>query len=747
MKRNVKCTGLIFIILTAFLHSCKKEEIPTISTSSLTNITSTSAVGGGNITSDGNADVTSRGVCWSLEPNPTTKDSKDEEGTGAGQFVSNITGLSVGTNYHARAYATNSAGTAYGADLSFTTLGNAPECITQPASNISPTGVTLNGTINANHATANVTFEYGPTVEYGQTLTAVQSPVSGNSITNVSISLTGLSEGTTYHFRVKAINSIGSDEGEDMTFTTSGQVPVAITQAATNINTTQVTLNGIANANYSSTSVTFEYGTSTNYGMTFSASPGNVTGNTNTNVSAVISNLNPGTTYHFRVKATNSLGTTLGDDLTFTTLGQRPTVITQPATNVQVTTATLNGTVNANHLPTVFSFEYGLTSSYGNTASPASNQVTGTADVRVSINMVGLTGGTIYHYRVVATNQLGTTYGDDVTFTTDETISLTTNSVTGVTYNSAVVGGNLANDGGFAITSRGVCWSKNPNPTIINEHILIGSGVGSFTSQIKCLDEVTTYYVRAFATYTDGIVYGNQESFNTESCPIAFNPNLTYGTVMDIDGNCYKTIQIGDQVWMAENLRTSRCNDGTPIPNVTDNEEWLNLLIPSYPEFTIVGAYCWHNNDSSTFENIYGKLYNFGVAESGKLCPIGWHVPTIIEWRELTDPYLYIIDNPTDPYNPFGTIGNELMETGISHWNEAMGTNETGFSALPGGIRSSNLFNEIGLKGYYWSSNRSGYPGANALYYPIPYGGDFGSTPLSSMISVTNGFSIRCIKD
>ena len=749
MKIQIRYSFIIFLFLcSSFLvHSCKKEELPTVSTSSVTTITATSASSGGNITSDGGAEVTARGVCWSLNANPSISDSKTSDGSDEGQFTSNLSGLSAGSTYHVRAYATNSVGTAYGADLSFTTLGNAPECITQPAGNISPTGVTLNGTVNANHASTIVTFEYGTTNQYGKAVTAVQSPVNGNSITNVSFDLTGLTEGTTYHFRVNAVNSIGSDVGEDMTFTTSGQTPEATTQSSTNVSTVSATLNGAVNANHASTMVTFDYGTTEAYGNSVVATPNPVTGNTSTIVSADVAGLHPGTEYHFRVKAVSSFGTVYGEDVTFTTLGQVPTVVTREASNVQVTTATMNGTVNANHLPTVFSFEYGSTTSYGYTASPAQNQLTGYTDVNASINLIGLDGGTTYHYRVVATNQLGTTYGDDVSFTTDATITLSTNPISGVTYSSAVVGGNITNEGGSSITSRGVCWSKNPNPTTSNDYTIDGAGTGSFTSQIKCLDEMSIYYVRAYATNSEGTVYGDQRSFTTEPCPIAFNPTLIYGKVDDIDGNCYKTIQIGDQIWMAENLRTSRYNDGTPIPNVTDNEEWLNLLIPSYPEFTIVGAYCWYNNDSSTFENIYGKLYNFGAAESGKLCPIGWHVPTITEWHEITDPYLYIIDNPTDPDNPFGTIGNELMETGISHWNEAMGTNETGFSALPGGMRSFNLFNEIGLKGYYWSSNRSSYPGANAFYHPIPYGGGFGSTPLSSMKSVTDGYSIRCIKD
>lgn len=126
----------VLTVIILILHSCKKEELPTLSTSTITNITATSASSGGNVTSDGGAEVTARGVCWSLNANPSISDLKTSDGSGEGQFTSNLSGLSAGSTYHVRAYATNSVGTAYGADLSFTTLGGAPECITQPAGNM-----------------------------------------------------------------------------------------------------------------------------------------------------------------------------------------------------------------------------------------------------------------------------------------------------------------------------------------------------------------------------------------------------------------------------------------------------------------------------------------------------------------------------------------------------------------------------------------------------------------------------------
>lgn len=313
---------LIFIFELFFTSGCKKEDpaqLPIVSTTPATNITVSTATSGGTITDDGGATVTANGVCWSTNTNPSVNDSKTVDGGSIGQFVSNISGLAGGTTYHIRAYATNSVGTAYGADMSFVTLGQSPVGLTQPAINLSATGATLNGTVNPNYLSTTVTFEYGTSTNYGQVATASLSPITGNSITNVSVALTGLTAGSTYHFRIKTVNSLGTTYGEDMTFTTSGSAPNSVTQAACCLSTTNATLNGVVNANYLTTAVTFEYGITTAYGNSIAAHQSPLTGNTNTNVSSALSGLEPGTTYHFRVRAENSLGTTYGSDMTFST--------------------------------------------------------------------------------------------------------------------------------------------------------------------------------------------------------------------------------------------------------------------------------------------------------------------------------------------------------------------------------------------------------------------------------------------
>ena len=230
MRKFYLTSPISAFTLTLFLLAgCKKDEpstLPFIATSTVTYITATSARSGGNITFDGNSPVISRGVCWSPEKNPTTSDSKTSDETGSGQFASDISGLTPATTYHIRAYATNIIGTSYGSDKTFSSAGEFPNGVTQPATEISSAGAVLNGAVNANFLNTVVSFEYGLTTEYGSTVTATQSPVTGNLNTYVNAKISGLARSKTYHFRLKTVNVLGSIYGCDMEFsTTSGFNP------------------------------------------------------------------------------------------------------------------------------------------------------------------------------------------------------------------------------------------------------------------------------------------------------------------------------------------------------------------------------------------------------------------------------------------------------------------------------------------------------------------------------------------
>ena len=168
------------------------------------------------------------------------------------------------------------------------------------------------------------------------------------------------------------------------------------------------------------------------------------------------------------------------------------------------------------------------------------------------------------------------------------------------------------------------------------------------------------------------------------------NHTITFDFIdcTDDDDNHYPVVKIGTQTWMAQNLKTTKYNDGTPIPLVTDAGTWVDLSTP---------AYCWYNNDSATYSNTYGSLYNWHTVNTGKLCPTGWHVPTDAEWTTLTT-YL----------GGESIAGGKLKETDTTHWYSPNtgANNETGFTALPGGYRSSlsGTFDDVGNYGAWWSS-------------------------------------------
>jgi len=195
-------------------------------------------------------------------------------------------------------------------------------------------------------------------------------------------------------------------------------------------------------------------------------------------------------------------------------------------------------------------------------------------------------------------------------------------------------------------------------------------------------------------------------------------------TITDIDGNNYNIVTIGTQIWMAENLKTSKYNDGASIPLVTGSSAWFNLTTPGY---------CWYDNDAATYKNTYGALYNWYTVDYGMLCPTGWHVPTDAEWTTLEN-YL----------GGSSVAGGKLKAN--TQWDSPNtgATNESGFTALPGGCRfGDGAFSNTGKIGFWWSATREdieNFPVSRIMEYNF-------SNVFSEPNYESYGFSVRCIKD
>ena len=276
--------------------------------------------------------------------------------------------------------------------------------------------------------------------------------------------------------------------------------------------------------------------------------------------------------------------------------------------------------------------------------------------------------------------------------------SLNSSGVTGLT--ATIPAGTLANG-----DSSLRCYVTGTPASIGTASFNFFDGIKNYTFNFLVIDLVKS-----------------QINFSSTGSPIgSFQNNIT-----DIDGNSYKTVTIGKQTWMTENLKVTKFNDGTTIPNLTDNNMWTNNK---------TSAWCYYDNDSNYNVN-FGKLYNWyavSTTSNGNknVCPLGWHVPTNAEWTDLTD---YLGKNSQASMK-------EVTKTNVYNTDA---TNTSFFTGLPGGILYGNIFSDFGNNGYWWSS--STYSATWTGYSPIIFTLNFANGGVGS-IEKENGLSIRCLKD
>lgn len=693
---------------------------PNVTTSQVTNITQNTATGGGEVTSSGGATVTERGICWSTSHSPTINDNHIAGGTGLGSFTVEMTGLSAGTVYHVRAYATNSQGTSYGQEVSFTTLSNPPTVVTTQISNIGQ---------NAALGGGNVTNDGGSVVtERGICWSTSHNPtINDNHASNgtgagaYSVEMTGLTPNTTYYVRAYAINSAGVSYGSEVSFTTAQGIsaPTVTTVQVSNITQTMATATGLV-SNSGGALVTER-------GMCWSTSSNpTINGNHASNGSGEGSftvqmiGLTAHTTYYVRAYAINSAGISYGNELIFTTTAEAPTVITSQVTNISQNSAQGGGNVTNSGGSTVT--DRGICWSTEHNPTLSSSHASGGAGLGVfTANMTGLTANTTYYVRAYATNNAGTAYGDEVTFTTTQNFSapsVITSNVTNVTETTAIGGGNVTADGGASVTERGICWSTEHNPTTNDNHGSNGTGTGNFTVEMTNLNPHTTYYVRAYAVNNVGTSYGEEVSFSTTS--YLFAPTVTTLPVIDITQT---TAMGGGNVTDdggASVIERGVCWSTNHNPTIANNyasngtgtgEYWVNMTGLTVSTTYYVRAYAVNSQGTS-----YGEEVSFTTAQN-------YTVPTVItsDVTNITQTSAIGGGNVTDDG------GTSVTERGVC------------WSTFPSPTMSDNFMNNGVGTGNYTIDITGLTP--NTTYYVRAYAVNSAGTSYGNEVSFTTLFS------
>jgi hypothetical protein len=516
---------------------------PALTTAAVSNVTDSTAFSGGAITDDGGTPVLARGACWSLAPDPTTDDACVDEGPGAGSYLALMTGLASNTTFHVRAWATNAQGTGYGQDLTFTTVLLPLATVTTGAvTAVSYTTAAGGGTVASDHG--------APVTRRGICWSTTPAPTTAGTCSTeagglgtFTASLTGLSPGTTWHVRAYAVNGGGTSYGNEVSFTTlATSAPALTTRPVIGVSSDLAGSGGV---------ITTDGGSPiTAKGICWSINPSPTVANSRTTdgsgpaaFSSTMTGLNPVTTYYVRAYATNALGTAYGNQVGFTTTDlvtpgpTVPVVGTSTSAITGATTATSGGYVS-NDGGSAVTARGVCWSTAQNPTLADSCSADGGGIGYFSSTVTGLSGcGVVYYVRAYATNATGTGFGSQSTVSTGLLPTVTTAPVTDVGFYGATSGGAIADDGGCAITQKGVVWSWNPSPTLGSPGTTQGAGGAPFVSSITALYANRTHYVRAYATNSVGTVYGQQVVFTTlEPSTPYLGQSYAGGTVFYVDG-------------------------------------------------------------------------------------------------------------------------------------------------------------------------------------------------------------------
>jgi hypothetical protein len=608
----------------------KSQKLPVVSTNAIYNISLTSAMSGGNVTDDGGLPLIEKGICWSTNPVPTIANSINSQGTATGSFTGLMNGLTSGTRYYVRAYAKNALGTAYGSTLSFlTNTLSLASLSTTAATNVSYTTATAGGSVTADNGS--------PVTSRGICWATTTAPTTSNTkysesgaIGSFTASITGLTPSTTYYLRAFAINAAGTIYGNEITLTTLAvTAPVLTTKAISGISSNIATSGGTITSDGGSAITAKGVCWNVNTSPTILNSKTN-DGTGNANFTSNMTGLSPLSLYYVRAYATNGVGTTYGNELTFTSTdlvfppsSSDPIVATAASTLITSSTASTGGYVSTDGGSPIL----GRGVCWSTTANPTlanNHSHDGTGTGYFTSTVTGITGcNTVHYIRAYAYNSTDTAYGPQNSVTTGNLPSGVTTIVTKIRPDSIVTGGNIPDDGGCPITQRGVCWSLTANPTTSNSITNQGAGNGTFISYITGLMPNITYYVRAYAINSKGTVYGDQQVVTT-SIPSGIYLGQSYagGRVFYIDnsgqhGLICTASSIGNFVWgcngtditTSADFGTGETNTAAIVAFCTDPLSAANAC----ESLTLNGYSDWYLPSITELNLVYNNIGKVGI--------------------------------------------------------------------------------------------------------------------------------------
>ena len=759
-------------------------SLPTVHLDSITGVSMRKVNYNAEVVSSNGLDVLNRGICWATTPNPTTSNNYFSCQAGlnnVGTFSGTLSTLNPGTTYYMRAYATNYLGTTYSNEIEFTTLTEQTDTTVSfhlptvqtgyPNSSITVYGITSTSAASGCWVTDNGGAEI---TEQGICWSTSPNPTIEDNYVSGSNYLTNLDSCTTYYVRAYAINIMGVAYGNELTFTTLCNNPMTSDGQPC---ADAPTLTDIDNNTYNTVKIGNQCWMKENLRTTHFANGDNISGYSTFDLGTVATvgyrytNIIQGQA----IATTGPIGMqgVCPDGWHLPSYAEWKQLIDYVSGKSSYVCGTLSlnqysdydynfGTARALSAGSGWmlqegwddecspSYEYSANNATGFSVIPTAEFTDGGnyalfAGIRSSINIQS--HGAVVLYRWNNENSaVRCVKGEGATLPTVRTSAVGT-----VSDSTAVAGGEVTDEGSSSVTERGVCYSAWNTPTTDDAHLTSDDSTGSFIINLTGLNPGTTYYVRAYAISSAGIAYGETVTFTTtgqqttgqdgQACPDA-------ATLSDYDGNTYNTVQIGNQCWMRENLRTTHYADGVEIS--------LNAASWSYETVDEASRFA-PNGDESNVPS-YGYLYNWNAVMKGAnatianpsgvqgICPNGWHVPSDAEWTQLTDYLLgqsmYVCGDNSIAKALADSLGWQTSEVGCSPGYNLSSNNTTGFAMRPAGEwrRNSSSF---GRYAKFWTATEGE---SSYSAFAREFTNMFSSFDTSPYFDKNDGYSVRCVK-